>query len=186
MRPRRMPVALCLLIALALVAAACGGDDDATGVSGGAGDEPAAADGGAAPDDSAANDDGGPGGEPLVELMGSEYGEILASDGFTLYLFTPDGPGESTCFDSCAALWPPLEHDTALDVGPGLDAERFALIDRGDGTMQVTYDDRPLYFYAPDSPGTTDGQGLNGVWFVVDVDGGPVTATSGGRGGIGY
>ncbi|MEQ8718867.1 MAG: hypothetical protein RIE08_14750 [Acidimicrobiales bacterium] len=180
---RRIPVALSLLVVLALIVASCGDDSTTETEAQGDADETALDDGGAASEGAASDDTTG---EPLVEVTRSSLGDILSSGGFALYLFTPDPPGETTCFDSCAGLWPPLEGDGTVEVGAGLDAERFGLIDRGDGTMQVTYDGTPLYFYAPDSPGTTDGQGLNEVWFVVDADGAAVTSTAGGGSGPGY
>ena len=37
------------------------------------------------------------------------HGDILTdSKGMTLYVFTSDKANESTCFDECAVLWPPL------------------------------------------------------------------------------
>jgi hypothetical protein len=40
---------------------------------------------------------------------------------------------------------------------------------RNDGSLQATYNGRPLYFYANDSAsGQTNGQGLGNVWWTVD------------------
>ncbi len=98
----------------------------------------------------------------------SELGSILVDgDGMTLYIFTNDGPGESTCFDECAENWPPLLADEVPDASDGLE-ERLSLIDRN-GTMQVAHDDRPLYYFAADQgPGAANGQGRGDVWFVVE------------------
>ena len=43
---------------------------------------------------------------------------------------------------------------------------------RKDGTLQVTVNGRPLYYYAGDAKaGDTTGQGVGGKWFVATPDG---------------
>jgi predicted lipoprotein with Yx(FWY)xxD motif len=43
---------------------------------------------------------------------------------------------------------------------------------QANGSSQVTYGGKPLYYFAGDkAPGDTKGQGLNGVWWVVKGDG---------------
>jgi predicted lipoprotein with Yx(FWY)xxD motif len=42
--------------------------------------------------------------------------------GMTLYLFTPDSPGVSTCTDACLAVWPPLLTDGAPSRRAAADA----------------------------------------------------------------
>ena len=43
---------------------------------------------------------------------------------------------------------------------------------RDDGTVQVTYNGWPLYHFSGDTaPGDTNGQGLEGVWFLVSPTG---------------
>jgi predicted lipoprotein with Yx(FWY)xxD motif len=101
----------------------------------------------------------------------TSLGTVLANpDGFTLYAFTNDTAGESTCYDACADLWPAVSADTP--IASDLDATLFGSTTRTDGSEQLTVDGRPLYTYRPDtSPGDTNGQGFNGVWFVVGTDG---------------
>jgi predicted lipoprotein with Yx(FWY)xxD motif len=106
-----------------------------------------------------------------VHSADSDLGTILVNaEGFTLYVFTNDTDGESTCYDGCADLWPPVAGDTP--VGSDLDASLFGTTARTDGTEQLTVNGQPLYLYTPDTaPGDTTGQDFNGVWFVVGVDG---------------
>jgi predicted lipoprotein with Yx(FWY)xxD motif len=41
-------------------------------------------------------------------------------------------------------------------------------ITRDDGTMQATYNGWPLYYYSGDAaPGDINGQGMEGLWFLV-------------------
>ncbi|NND59439.1 MAG: thiol oxidoreductase, partial [Gammaproteobacteria bacterium] len=89
-----------------------------------------------------------------------------ASPGFALYVFDNDlGTGGSTCNGGCATTWPPL----LVSDGNPSGAASLASITRDDGSTQVTYQGRPLYFYAGDAnPGDTNGQGLGGVWWTVE------------------
>ncbi|MFZ5500993.1 MAG: hypothetical protein ACOY58_03660, partial [Candidatus Micrarchaeota archaeon] len=90
-----------------------------------------------------------------VKSANSSLGEILVDNGgYTLYRFTPDTEGVSTCYDTCEADWPPLilGGDT-ISIPNGLPGE-FGAIMRVDGSTQVTYDGMPLYYYAgDDEPG---------------------------------
>lgn len=92
---------------------------------------------------------------------------LVDEDGMTLYLFTKDTPGVSNCTGNCLTAWPPL-----LTVGtPRADdgvVGKLGTITLADGTLQVTYNDIPLYYYISDvNPGDTVGQNVGGVWFVV-------------------
>jgi predicted lipoprotein with Yx(FWY)xxD motif len=174
-----------LLVAVLLVVAACGGDGasdttspaepDATTTEGDSAQEQATTSTEAPaeeePATTAAAMDG-------IHVADTELGEILVDpDGFTLYIFTADSEGESTCYDGCAELWPPIPADTP--ISSDLDASMFGATTRTDGMEQLTVDGMPLYLYTPDtSPGDVSGQGLNGVWFVVDGDGTVIEAAA--------
>jgi predicted lipoprotein with Yx(FWY)xxD motif len=112
-------------------------------------------------------------GSVTVELASTTLGDVLADgSGRTLYVFTPDGTGAPTCYDTCAANWPALTSDTAPQLGAGLAAADFGTTARTDGTTQVTFHGMPLYYFAGDTAaGQTNGQGLNGKWYVVDATG---------------
>jgi predicted lipoprotein with Yx(FWY)xxD motif len=113
-----------------------------------------------------------------VDVSDTDLGQVLVDpDGFTVYIFTNDGQGPSTCYDACAELWPPVPGDTA--ISPSLDQSIFGTTTRDDGSEQLTVDGRPLYRYTPDtSPGETTGQGVGGVWFVVNPDGDVIEAAT--------
>jgi predicted lipoprotein with Yx(FWY)xxD motif len=110
-----------------------------------------------------------------VALSETSLGMVLVdAEGKTLYGFTADTAGESTCYDQCATNWPPLlaEDAASIDVGDGLDASLLTTVARTDGTTQVKYGDWPLYYFAADTaPGDTNGQGVGEVWYVVGADG---------------
>ena len=91
---------------------------------------------------------------------------LVGPGGLTLYTYTPDGPGVSTCTGACAQAWPPLVA-TAVPSVPTKAMGKFSLVTRVDGSRQVAYDGHPLYEYTGDpSPGVANGQGLGGVWHV--------------------
>lgn len=112
-------------------------------------------------------------GGTTVAVADSALGQILVDgEGRTLYLFTPDSAGESTCYDQCAANWPPLLAQGEITVGEDLDDSDFSTVARTDGTMQVKVGEWPLYYFANDAaPGDTNGQGINDVWYVVSPNG---------------
>ncbi|WP_413288773.1 hypothetical protein [Bdellovibrio sp. HCB337] len=94
---------------------------------------------------------------------------VLAdSQGLSLYTFTPDKEGESTCYDACAQTWPPVliteEISTQLTGILGSTKRR-------DGSLQLTVDSRPVYLFAADrAAGDINGEGLGDVWFVIDFN----------------
>jgi predicted lipoprotein with Yx(FWY)xxD motif len=98
-----------------------------------------------------------------------EHGFMLVGErGFTLYTFANDAPGVSNCLDACANNWPPLTVSdpnaliTAINL-PGI----FGTIERPDGKLQVTYNNKPLYYWVQDMErGDTTGHLRNNVWFV--------------------
>ncbi|HEX6569836.1 MAG TPA: hypothetical protein VF015_11745 [Acidimicrobiales bacterium] len=142
--------------AILMLTAACGSDDP----------EPAAS---ATTDDAA----GAASGDAVAARTGdSDLGEILVGrNGLTLYGFTNDTEGTSTCTGTCADAWPPVLVGTDWTVGPGLDTGVFSTIRRDDGSEQLVAGKWPLYYYSGDSaPGDIKGQGSGGVWYAVGTD----------------
>jgi len=96
-------------------------------------------------------------------------GNILVDDrGMTLYRYTPDQPGASSCYGGCASAWPPVLVDAApLATDPSV-AAGLGTAPRTDGSQQLTYQGAPLYYYVGDTQAhQAMGQGSDGVWFVV-------------------
>ncbi len=88
---------------------------------------------------------------------------LTDANGMTLYTFDADTGGTPTCYDDCAAKWPPY-------LGKEGDAmkEGWTLVDRTDGSRQWAYDGKPLYFYAGDkAKGDMTGDGMGGKWHIV-------------------
>lgn len=112
--------------------------------------------------------------EQSLAVASSDLGDIVTdAEGFTLYVFEPDAQGESTCYDACAENWPPLEGE--VSAGDGIDSSLVGSAERTDGSLQVTYDGWPLYYFAADeAPGDVNGQLVGDVWFVIAPDGTPI------------
>lgn len=94
---------------------------------------------------------------------------LVDHSGLTLYRFSPDGTGKSTCTGACAMIWPPLTVPTPrVAAGSGITASELGTITRPDGTLQVTFNGMPLYRFSGDKKaGDTTGQGVAGEWFAV-------------------
>jgi predicted lipoprotein with Yx(FWY)xxD motif len=119
-----------------------------------------------------------PGGNaaPTVTLAPSKFGKILVdSHGRTLYDFVADKTTASTCYGACASLWPPLTVAGAPKAGPGVGASLLGTTKRTDGSIEVTYNGHPLYYFAGDTkPGATTGQDINqfgALWYVLTANG---------------
>jgi predicted lipoprotein with Yx(FWY)xxD motif len=109
----------------------------------------------------------------VVGLGRTELGGVLVdAEGHTLYAFTNDADGVSTCYDACADAWPSVLVKGDVVVADGLAADVFSLVDRDGGARQLKAGKWPLYTFAgDDAPGDFNGQGSGGVWFAVAADG---------------
>ena len=115
-------------------------------------------------------------GGTTVAAANSKLGKILVDrKGRALYDFVKDKGTMSTCYDACAALWPPLTTNAKPIAGHGVRASLLGVTKRKDGKLEVTYNRHPLYYYVADSkPGQTTGQGLNqfgAPWWVLSPAG---------------
>jgi predicted lipoprotein with Yx(FWY)xxD motif len=105
----------------------------------------------------------------------ASLGPVLTGpNGMTLYVFANDTTGVSNCYDQCASIWPALTvaAGTTPSAAAGLNIGTLGTAERTDGSMQVTLDGRPLYYWASDqAPGDATGHGVAGVWFALDGNG---------------
>ncbi len=103
----------------------------------------------------------------------AKLGSILTdSAGMTLYVFKNDTPSASACTGTCAQNWPPLTATAGQQpvAGAGITGQ-LGVIQRSDGTSQITYNGMPLYrFHGDMKPGDANGQGmLSGAWSVASL-----------------
>ncbi len=102
---------------------------------------------------------------------------LVDDQGRSLYVYLNDSPNSDTsaCMDDCAVNWPPLVIEDVPAAGESVDISLLGTLAREDGSKQVTFKGWPLYYSNEDTiPGTTYGQGYNGVWFLVSPDGEPI------------
>lgn len=108
--------------------------------------------------------------EPVLYLgSNTDLGSYLvASNKMTLYTYSNDTPGLSTCTGDCSTKWPPyiVPSSQGLTADSGISGT-LGTFTRDDGTLQLTYNEMPLYFWGQDvNPGDTNGNGVAGLWSV--------------------
>jgi len=98
-----------------------------------------------------------------AESVGS-LGTVLVagSNGMTVYIFTKDvkDSGESACTGECLTNWPALTVAAGATptAGTGVTGTLGTITRTDDGSLQVTYNGLPLYFFANDkAPGDANG-----------------------------
>jgi predicted lipoprotein with Yx(FWY)xxD motif len=150
-----------LLIAAFLVVAACGSSSSSTGS--------------ASPSTSPATSPAATG-TTIAVATNAKLGQILVDGkGITVYLFVHDTGTASTCYTSCAQIWPPVLTSGIPQAGAGATASLLGTTTRTDGKVEVTYAGHPLYYFVSDKqPGDTTGQGIDGfggLWWVLTPSG---------------
>jgi predicted lipoprotein with Yx(FWY)xxD motif len=108
----------------------------------------------------------------------SRFGRILFdANGQVVYVFEIDRRNRSNCTSTeCVRAWPPVLTEEEPTAGAGGDASLLGTIRRSDGSLQVTYDGRPLYFYEHEGPGEIKYHNVDlhgGLWWVITPSGDP-------------
>ncbi len=158
--------------AAALVVAGCGGASSGSG----SGNPSSAGNVSRAP---AANAPAAAGGASLRVITDPKLGRIIVdAKGRTLYDFVIDKGTASVCYGACASLWPPYTTNGRPVAGKGVLPKLIGTTTRRDGSSEVTYAGRPLYYYAPDrTRGQITGQALNqfgAPWYALAPSGAEV------------
>lgn len=114
---------------------------------------------------------------PGTRIVGadSDFGTILFDGtGQAIYLFDVETRSKPSCYGPCAEAWPPVLTDGEPVAGRGVESSLLATTERNDGTIQVTYNDHPLYFYAHEGKREVKCHDVfmnGGNWYVVQPDG---------------
>lgn len=108
--------------------------------------------------------------------LSNTHGPILTdANGVAVYLFkkdTQNGTASACTEQDCTSNWTPVTTQGAPVAGEGALQNLLGTITRPDGTMQVTYNGWPLYYYTKDTgSGSTSGQAVGSVWFLVSPAG---------------
>jgi predicted lipoprotein with Yx(FWY)xxD motif len=128
-------------VASALALAACGGSGD---------------------DNTASTPAASTGSSVTVTLKAVDgIGKVLVdSAGRALYTPDEETSGKVLCTGACTSDWEPLTADAGAPKADGA-AGKLAVIDRPDGTRQVTAGGKPLYTFTDDPPGKVTGDGFS-------------------------
>jgi predicted lipoprotein with Yx(FWY)xxD motif len=102
--------------------------------------------------------------------VSAEYGPVLFDGrGYALYAFTYDRKSKSRCYGACAKAWPPYLAKSPK-AGAGAKQSLLGTTRRTDGSIQVTYGGRPLYYYVGDGKGQILCQNVDefgGLWLIL-------------------
>jgi predicted lipoprotein with Yx(FWY)xxD motif len=76
---------------------------------------------------------------------------------------------QPTCYEDCAVRWPPYIVGAQDNLGPKAGVNgKVGTTTRTDGNLQLTYNGRPLYFYAADKESEAPaGHKANQLWHLV-------------------
>ena len=172
---KRLMIALAAVVAV-LALAACGGA------------------GGDSSDSSAATQAGDDTATVSVKELGDSGRVLVDSAGKALYAADEEADSSVVCTGACTSFWIPATIDGGAPSGNSLPGE-LGVVERGDGTRQVTFDGERLYTFVEDEPGEVTGDGFSDAfdgqqftWHVVSVGDAPGSNQDGGttRGPYGY
>jgi predicted lipoprotein with Yx(FWY)xxD motif len=110
----------------------------------------------------------------------SHIGTVLTTaSGLTLYRFTEDPAGGSTCTGACAKVWPPLLAAKGTHIKGPKGVKGLSLIEVPNGHWQVAFHNVALYRFEGDKKkGQAKGQGIAGEWFAVLKSGIPAATAA--------
>lgn len=102
----------------------------------------------------------------VYKMMSKEkLGNVVTDPkGMTLYVYTKDSSGASTCTEKCLENWPAYTASSQTGNFPA----NISVIKREDGALQYAWKNKPIYYYAKDKDsGDAYGNGIGGVWSVI-------------------
>jgi predicted lipoprotein with Yx(FWY)xxD motif len=157
---KTLPAVAVLALVSLLAIAGCGGSDSSSSNSGGpysGGGETAETTKPASSESASAT------GTVVTASTAGDLGKVIVdSEGMTLYDFHKDKGGEPACYGACAKGWPPLLTEGKPRAGEGAMAAKLGMVERTDGTTQVTYAGHPLYTFVEDKkPGEANGNDVS-------------------------
>jgi predicted lipoprotein with Yx(FWY)xxD motif len=114
-----------------------------------------------------------------VEELGDSGRVLVDSAGKALYANEEESESGVVCAAACTSFWIPLTIDAGAPSGNSLPSE-LGVVEREDGTRQVTFEGKRLYTFVEDEPGEVTGDGLSDAfdgqrftWHVVSVGDAP-------------
>jgi predicted lipoprotein with Yx(FWY)xxD motif len=115
-----------------------------------------------------------------LHVADTSLGKVLAdAGGNTVYMFSTDSSGKSTCNSTCLQYWPPVAPGKAASTVTG----KVASTTTTTGGKVATVAGWPVYAFSQDQkPGDVTGEGFSdfgGVWYAVSPSGQPVKSAAG-------
>lgn len=111
----------------------------------------------------------------IITTANSEFGTILFDgNNQAIYIWELEESSKAECYGDCAKAWPPVLTEGAPTAAGGINNALLGTTMRTDGTMQVTYNNHPLYYYANEAPGEVKCHDIathGGLWWVIKPDG---------------
>ncbi len=91
-----------------------------------------------------------------VKHIGNSGNVLVDAKGRALYTPDQEMSGKVLCTGACTSIWMPaaVSNATASSL-----TGKFGVIQRSDGTQQVSYKSHPLYTFSEDTPGQVTGDG---------------------------
>lgn len=131
----------------------------------------------------AGTESGSPASAAALKTAATKAGQVVVdAKGMSVYFFTKDtkDSGTSACTGSCIAAWPPVLAGSDAPAVEGVTG-KIGTIATPDGKKQLTINGMPVYYYVKDkAPGDITGQGVGGVWYLVNPAGDMITSAAGG------
>jgi predicted lipoprotein with Yx(FWY)xxD motif len=105
-----------------------------------------------------------------------DLGKVLVdAEGMTVYDFHKDKGTTSTCYGACEQGWPPVLSAGEPKAMGGASAAMLGTTKRKDGSLQVTYNGKPLYTFVEDKkPGEANGNDVSAFgaqWYALEPSG---------------
>ena len=112
-----------------------------------------------------------------LHVADTSLGKVLVdAGGRTVYMFSTDSSGTSTCNSTCLQYWPPVVPGKAAPTVTG----KVASTATTTGGKVATVAGWPVYTFSQDqNPGDINGEGFSdfgGIWYAVSPSGQPVKA----------
>lgn len=111
----------------------------------------------------------------VITTGDSEFGTMLFNDKRqAIYIWEIEESTKAECYGNCAELWPPVLTDGTPLASGSVSNELLGTTKRTDGSMQVTYNGHPLYYYAHEKAGEVKCHNISthgGLWWVIQPNG---------------
>ena len=118
--------------------------------------------------------------EVAASVATTALGKIVVDGkGMTAYFFDKDqaNSGTSACAGPCVSIWPAITSTSNTPSVTGITGT-IGTITGLDGGKQLTINGRPIYTFAKDKArGDVNGQGINGLWYVISPSGEEIKST---------